>query len=98
MKGSSETSYAASMLRLFTEFEMKFQIKTWIARVPTSSNPADKPSRGDLSEMEQRHVTDKVSERLIVNPIGVDGRDLDLSPLLCAKRRVLSRSKITNKV
>ncbi len=92
MKGSSETSYAASMLRFFTEFEMKLQIKTWIARVPTSSNPADKPSRGDLSEMEQRHVTpvqilwkevwDQVSERLIVNPIGVDGRDLDLSPLI----------------
>ena len=57
VKGSSETSYAASMLRLFTEFEMKLQIKTWIARVPTSSNPADKPSRGDFSEMEQRQVT-----------------------------------------
>ena len=57
VKGSSETSYAASMLRRFTEFEMKLQIKTWIARVPTSSNPADKPSRGDSSEMEQRQVT-----------------------------------------
>ena len=57
VKGSSETSYAASMLRLFTELEMKLQIKTWIARVPTSSNPADKPSRGDFSEMEQRQVT-----------------------------------------
>ena len=107
VKGSSETSYAASMLRLFTEFEMNLQIKTWIARVPTSSNPADKPSRGDLSEMEQRHVTpvqilwkevwEKVSERLIVNPIGVGGRDLDLSPLIARKRRVLSRSKITIK-
>ena len=98
VKGSSETSYAASMLRLFTEFEMNLQIKTWIARVPTSSNPADKPSRGDLSEMEQRHVIpvqilwkevwDQVSERLIVNPIGVGGRDLDLSPLTAEKGRV----------
>ena len=57
VKGSSETSYAARMLSCFTDLEMKLQIKTWIARVPTSSNPADKPSRGDLSEMEQRGVT-----------------------------------------
>ncbi len=57
VRGSSETLYATRMLSFFTEFEMKLQIKTWIARVPTSSNPADKPSRGDLSEMEQRGVT-----------------------------------------
>ena len=56
VRGSSETSYAARMLSCFTDLEMKLQIKTWIARVPTSSNPADKPSRGDLSEMEQRGV------------------------------------------
>ncbi len=59
VKGSSETSYAARMLSCFTDLEMKLQIKTltWIARVLTSRNPADKPSRGDLSEMEQRGVT-----------------------------------------
>ena len=104
VKGSSETSYAARMLRLFTEFEMNLQIKTWIARVPTSSNPADKPSRGDLSEMEQRHVTpvqilwkevwDQVSERLIANPIGVGGRDLDLSPLTAEKGRVFQDHRL----
>ena len=29
-----------------------------------------------------------------MNPIGVYGRDLDLSPLIVRKRRVLSRSRL----
>lgn len=57
IKGSTETMYASKMISLFTELEMDLQIKSWIARVPTSSNPADKPSRGDLSEMIERHIS-----------------------------------------
>ena len=38
--------------RNFSVREMKCQLKVWFARVPTSSNVADKPSRLDVTELD----------------------------------------------
>ena len=54
--GSSSQDSWARLVRAFVWTEMKCQVKVWFARVPTSSNIADGPSRLDLSEMEKRHV------------------------------------------
>ena len=51
IRGSSSTVQGNRLLKLFVEFEMQCQIKVWFARVPTSSNPADKPSRGETEEL-----------------------------------------------
>ena len=36
---------------------MQFQLKSWIARVPSASNPADAPSRLDNSELKHLRAT-----------------------------------------
>ena len=52
--GSSSQDSGARLVRAFVWTEMKCQVKVWFARVPTSSNIADGPSRLDLSEMEKK--------------------------------------------
>ena len=44
------------MVKAFVLTEMRCQVKVWFARVPTSSNIADGPSRLDVTEMEARHI------------------------------------------
>ena len=54
--GSSSQDSGARLVRAFVWTEMRCQVKVWFARVPTSSNIADGPSRFDLSEMERKNV------------------------------------------
>ena len=39
-------------LRVFARLVQKHSLFVWIARVPSASNPSDKPSRSDLSEID----------------------------------------------
>ena len=45
IKGHGATSLAACMVDAFTDEEMRHQLKSWFARVPSLSNLADSPSR-----------------------------------------------------
>ena len=45
IKGQGATHLAASMVGAFTEDEMRLQVNSWFARVPSLSNLADSPSR-----------------------------------------------------
>ena len=45
IKGQGATPLAACMVDAFTAEEMKLQLKSWFARVPSLSNLADSPSR-----------------------------------------------------
>ena len=47
IKAYGATSVADGMLEDFTAEEMRLQIKSWFARVPSASNLADAPSRND---------------------------------------------------
>lgn len=56
ISGSSSQSQGAVLVKAFVLTEMNCQVKVWFARVPTSSNIADGPSRLDTKEMESRNV------------------------------------------
>ena len=49
--GATPSRNGSTLVRCFTAKEMQCQLKVWFARVPTSSNPADKPSRTDVTEL-----------------------------------------------
>eukprot|EP00438_Fugacium_kawagutii_P007232 Skav218021 [mRNA] locus=scaffold2344:305636:306694:- [translate_table: standard] len=51
IKGSSDSKWGQFLLEEFVNLEMRRQLKVWFARVPTSSNPADKPSRFVINEL-----------------------------------------------
>ena len=55
--GATPSSTGSSLVSEFVRIEMRGQIKVWFARVPTSSNVADKPSRLKVTEL----VTEGVS-------------------------------------
>ena len=55
--GSTPSSNGSWLVRSFTIREMQCQLKVWFARVPTSSNVADKPSRLDVSELTAEGVS-----------------------------------------
>ena len=50
--GSTPSENGSWLVRTFTIREMRCQLKVWFARVPTSSNVADKPSRLDVTELD----------------------------------------------
>jgi hypothetical protein len=50
--GATSTEYGKRMVQSFVLDEMSHQIKTWYARVPTSSNLADKPSRLETADLD----------------------------------------------
>ena len=52
VNGSSSQPQGACLVKAFVLTEMNCQVKVWFARVPTSSNIADGPSRLDVTEME----------------------------------------------
>lgn len=56
IKGSSDSPSGAAIVSAFTRLEMELQLKVWVARVPTSSNIADGPSRGDCDELKARNL------------------------------------------
>ena len=49
ISGSSENETVGELVEKFTEFELKQHCYLWISRVPSFSNIADPPSRGDVS-------------------------------------------------
>eukprot|EP00438_Fugacium_kawagutii_P036418 Skav228951 [mRNA] locus=scaffold2816:14273:15415:- [translate_table: standard] len=51
IKGYSSTKLGNVLVQLTVTSEDDFQWKTWYGRVPTSSNPADPPSRLDISAL-----------------------------------------------
>ena len=48
MKGHMFPESAEHMLRLCLEVEQSSDVQLWVCRVPSHSNPADAPSRGDV--------------------------------------------------
>ena len=56
IKASSDSPSGAAIVSAFTSLEMDMQLKVWIARVPTSSNIADGPSRGDCDDLIARNL------------------------------------------
>ena len=46
VKGTSHNPHYREMLLTLENLESKNRSWTWVARVPSSSNPADEPSRG----------------------------------------------------
>lgn len=56
INGSSSQTQGAHLVRAFVWTEMKIQVKVWFARVPTSSNVADDPSRMQVQELERRNI------------------------------------------
>ena len=55
--GATPSGNGSWLVRSFTVREMQCQLKVWFARVPTSSNVADKPSRLDVSELTAEGVS-----------------------------------------
>ena len=51
IKGISNTRHGQTILSSFIELEEKTVCRCYFARVPTSANPADAPSRGQISHL-----------------------------------------------
>ena len=49
---ATNTEHGQKIIQRFVQDELQYQIKIWFARVPTSSNLADKPSRMETSELD----------------------------------------------
>ena len=55
--GATSTENGRQIIQDFVLREMELQIKIWFARVPTSSNLADQPSRLETAELDALGVT-----------------------------------------
>ena len=51
IKGSSSTLQGNSLVDGILDMEEAFRVRAWFARVPTSANPADPPSRGHYEHL-----------------------------------------------
>jgi hypothetical protein len=51
IKATSNSACSDKIIRLYYELERSFPSITWFARVPSYSNPADMPSRGDYKAL-----------------------------------------------
>lgn len=51
MKGSSKNATGDILCGIFAELEILVETKCWLARVPSHSNIADKPSRGISNDL-----------------------------------------------
>lgn len=58
IKGLSENPTVNIMCRQFAQLEVDKQVMMWISRVPSYSNIADAPSRGDRSALDLGHRID----------------------------------------
>ena len=47
---------AVGLVEFMLKLEMSLNVTPWYARVPTPSNPADDPSRGDVDDLVSRGV------------------------------------------
>ena len=71
LKAYGATLIADGMVAAFTREEMALQIKSWFARVPSASNLADAPSRGEDSNMRDRGaVKDTILWSMVRETIG----------------------------
>ena len=51
IKGSSDNAVVDILCAIFAELEMQIKTSCWLARVPSHSNIADKPSRAEVTEL-----------------------------------------------
>ena len=71
LKAYGATLIADGMVAAFTREEMALQIKSWFARVPSASNLADAPSRGEDSNLRDRGaVKDTILWSMVRETIG----------------------------
>ena len=49
IKGSSDNAVVDILCAIFAELEMQIETSCWLARVPSHSNIADKPSRAEVT-------------------------------------------------
>ena len=47
---------ASSLVEFMLKLEMSLNLTPWYARVPTSSNVADEPSRGDVKVLDAKGI------------------------------------------
>ena len=74
VNGASMQSSGAEIIQAFVYSEMRMQVKVWFARVPTSSNISDGPSRFDLTEMEKFGISQrKVHWQNLLERMGNEG-------------------------
>ena len=66
---ATNTEHGQKIIERFVKEEMLYQIKMWFARVPTSSNLADKPSRLETSELDALGI-----ERVTIDWCEVEAR------------------------
>ena len=59
IKGSSDNATVDVLCEIFAELEMQNETSCWLARVPSHSNVADKPSRGDVRELVEAGYRDQ---------------------------------------
>ena len=68
VKGSSSREDQEDLVSIFWDLILEADIGMYISRVPTDSNPSDRPSRGDCSELSRRGaswVQPKVPEYIL---------------------------------
>jgi hypothetical protein len=58
IKGASENLVVDTLCAIFAELEMHIETTCWLARVPSHSNIADKPSRADVTELVEQGYKD----------------------------------------
>ena len=67
----------AEIIQAFVYSEMKLQVKVWFARVPTSSNISDGPSRLETTEMQRCGAKQKqIHWRNLLDRMG--GRQIEI--------------------
>jgi len=62
ISGSSENKTVAEIVEKFTAFEIEQHCYLWVSRVPSYSNIADAPSRGDLTFLKRMPAEDVSSK------------------------------------
>ena len=70
MKGTSENNAVDILRGIFAELEFVVEAKCWLSRVPSYSNIADKPSRGNVHKLVAAgYVDDSDLAVLVVNQL-----------------------------
>ena len=56
ISGTGRNAVASSLVEFMLKLEMSLNLTPWYARVPTSSNVADEPSRGDVKVLDAKGI------------------------------------------
>ena len=70
ISGSGRNAVASSLVEFMLKLEMALNVTPWYARVPTASNIADEPSRGDVEVLKAKGIV-AVQTELELNDIFV---------------------------